>query len=183
CPEFESVYDNIWHRINGYRLQFISDFVYNTNELKKNNGFYELPLAWFSDDVTSFIAAVEKGIAYTSETLLCFRRSPESISSSGDPEKKLQAFKGFTEWLNSFLEIKPNNNNDKIVKEQIIYFYPEYKKNSLVEALTDSYKKDNLLKIFRWIMIKKQFNITNKEILLSVLKYFKHKAGRLFNRK
>src|SRR5476651_1706297 len=34
CPEFETVYDSIWHRINGFRLQFISDFVYRTSMLK-----------------------------------------------------------------------------------------------------------------------------------------------------
>lgn len=38
-PEFESVYDTIWHRMNEHRAQYISDFVYRISTLRDNGGF------------------------------------------------------------------------------------------------------------------------------------------------
>src|SRR5690606_9430091 len=61
-PAFESVYDNVWHRLRGNRIQFISDFLYRRKTLKENGGFYYLPLAWGSDDITSYINATNTGI-------------------------------------------------------------------------------------------------------------------------
>ncbi|MEJ0106415.1 MAG: glycosyltransferase [Bacteroidota bacterium] len=68
-PEYESIYDNILHRFEYGRLQFISDFVYRTLALRKNGGFYKLPLAWGSDDISAFIAIGDKGIAHNNKTL------------------------------------------------------------------------------------------------------------------
>lgn len=38
-PEWESVYDNIFQRISGNRLQFISDYLYRTDALRKMEDF------------------------------------------------------------------------------------------------------------------------------------------------
>jgi len=40
CPEFENVENFIWHRVFGYRKQYISDFVFNTK--KFSTGDYVL---------------------------------------------------------------------------------------------------------------------------------------------
>ena len=55
-PEFESVYSMMWGRWSG-RIQFIGDFLFNRKRLIKNGGFYKLPLAWSSDDISAYIAA------------------------------------------------------------------------------------------------------------------------------
>ncbi|NQU85768.1 MAG: glycosyltransferase family 2 protein [Mariniphaga sp.] len=179
CPDYESVYDNIWHRINGYRIQYISDFVYHTESLKKNNGFYDLPLAWYSDDVSSYIASKEKGIAYTAKPVFKFRYSSISISGSGNPAKKMHAFLGFEKWLIEFLKVKPSNEKDSILHQSIIDNYPTFRKRNLYFVLLNSYKTKNILKAFFWIKNKKKFSLKYSEIFLSVLKYLKQSLANL----
>src|SRR5690606_26858445 len=58
-PSYERVYDSIWHRLRQYRSNYISDYLYRTKTLKQRKGFYYLPLAWGSDDITAFIASGE----------------------------------------------------------------------------------------------------------------------------
>ena len=49
CPELESGIDFINHRLSGYRVIYLSDFVVRTNALKKIGGFVDLPDGWGSD--------------------------------------------------------------------------------------------------------------------------------------
>lgn len=127
-PEWESVYENMWHRMNNLREQFISDFVYKTAFLTENNGFYKLPLAWASDDITSFQAGKKSGIIHTQKPVFCYRESSISISNSDSAELKLQAIDGEEKWYENFIESStPNNEIDKhfyncIKKEKSRFF-------------------------------------------------------------
>ena len=89
-PEFESVYSLIWHRWRG-RSQYIGDFLYRTENLKLNGGFYKLPLAWGSDDLTAYIHARDKGIANTQNPIFKYRISSQTITNSGSITYKLKA--------------------------------------------------------------------------------------------
>ena len=60
-PIWESVYDNIYERIKLHRAQYISDYLYETQHLKSNGGFYKLPMAWGSDDISAYRAAAVAG--------------------------------------------------------------------------------------------------------------------------
>lgn len=127
-PEWESVYENIWHRMNNLREQFISDFVYKKKFLDDNNGFYKLPLAWASDDITSFQAAGKSGIIHTQKPVFCYRESDISISNSESADLKLQAIDGEEKWYKNFIESSiPINKIDTyfyncIKKEQSNFF-------------------------------------------------------------
>lgn len=127
-PEWESVYENIWHRMNSLREQFISDFVYKKEFLDENNGFYKLPLAWASDDITSFQAAGKSGIIHTQKPVFCYRESDISISNSESADLKLQAIDGEEKWYKNFIESsKPSTIMDKyfsdcIKREQSNFF-------------------------------------------------------------
>ena len=57
-PKYESVYSLIWHRWKG-RAQFIGDFLFRVQALKEKGGFYKLPLAWASDDISANIMALQ----------------------------------------------------------------------------------------------------------------------------
>ncbi len=98
-PEKESSFESIWHRISGLRTQFISDHIYRTEILKSKNGFYKLPLAWGSDDITAYIAAFPKGIAHTNKPVFNYRKSALSISSSGNYIAKMKAIDLETIWI------------------------------------------------------------------------------------
>lgn len=101
-PEYESVYSMIWHRWNG-RIQFIGDFLFRTEMLKKKGGYYKLPLAWASDDITSFILSEEKGIANTQTPVFQYRVNSKTISSIGNAENKIEALELEKEWYSNFL--------------------------------------------------------------------------------
>src|SRR5690606_13198643 len=90
-PVYEHVCDSIWHRLRQLRTQYISDFVYRTDALRQLGGFYALPLAWGSDDITAFLASREKGIAHTNTPLFHYRSNSLSITSSGNDLEKMQA--------------------------------------------------------------------------------------------
>lgn len=102
-PEWESVFDLMLNRLARNRVTFVSDFVYNTEQLRNNGGFYKLPLAWASDDITSFIVAKSNGIAHTNDCVFCYRRHSKSITSTGGVVKKLEAILLEKDWYIRFL--------------------------------------------------------------------------------
>ena len=116
-PEWESVYDLMINRLLRGRVTFISDFVYNTNLLRQNGGFFKLPLAWASDDITSYIVAKETGIAHTNACVFCYRRHSTSITSSGSVLIKLEAINMEKEWYDIFLsELLPKKETEAELK-------------------------------------------------------------------
>ncbi|MBQ8456610.1 MAG: glycosyltransferase family 2 protein [Prevotella sp.] len=81
-PEWESALSLIWHRWAEREWQFIGDFCFLTSYLKSVGGYYQLPLAWGTDDATSFLAAREYGIANTQRICFQYRVNPYTISRS-----------------------------------------------------------------------------------------------------
>lgn len=118
-PEYESVYSLIWHRMRG-RTQFIGDFLYDTKKLKANGGFYKLPLAWGSDDVTAYIAAKDRGIANVDAPIFQYRSNRQTISNTGHIEEKLIAHKQYKTWLRDFLSVTPADENDRLYRDNIL---------------------------------------------------------------
>ena len=58
-PEYEGAYALLWHRWLFRNCQFIGDFCFSTDNLRAQGGFFKLPLAWSSDDITVFRAALQ----------------------------------------------------------------------------------------------------------------------------
>lgn len=134
-PRFESVYENIWHRIKGFRLQFVSDFVYRTEALKQAGGFYKLPLAWASDDITVYRLIGTKGIAHTQSPVFCYRQNSLTISNTGNVFLKLEAVRGERLWLDDFLRTVPDNQFDGIIRANIIAYLHEYTSKKMMLTL------------------------------------------------
>lgn len=84
---FESSLAFLWERWKG-RLQFIGDCCFHVRLLRENGGFFKLPLAWFSDEISAYIASrgdgagIPDGIANTQDTGFFYRRNPDTISCS-----------------------------------------------------------------------------------------------------
>jgi glycosyltransferase involved in cell wall biosynthesis len=72
CPQLETYQDFIYHRLKGFRLQFLSDFVVKTEAIRSIGGFPTLPGGWGLDDLT-WIMLARKGVAYTSYCGLQYR--------------------------------------------------------------------------------------------------------------
>lgn len=81
-PEWESVVSLIWNRWSSRHLQFIGDFCYSVTYLKSVGGYYKLPLAWGSDDITAILASRERGIANTQVIGFQYRQNSQTITSS-----------------------------------------------------------------------------------------------------
>ena len=108
-PEWESVYSAIWHRWKG-RQQYIGDFLFETGELRKIGGFYCLPYAWGSDDITVWLMAKSNGVVNIPQIGFQYRQSPYTISTNGENIKgKMDAYKLQKEWYSKFLADKPSD--------------------------------------------------------------------------
>lgn len=112
-PELQSVYSLIWHYTFKDGVQFVGDFLYRTDTLRKKGGFYKLPLAWCSDCVTSFTAAALSGVANTSKPIFYYRQNRESITKSSNIRVKMQATKMYSDWMMDFLKKEPEDDLDK----------------------------------------------------------------------
>ncbi|WP_010664244.1 glycosyltransferase family 2 protein [Marinilabilia salmonicolor] len=174
--EFETVYDNIFHRMKSGRQQFISDFVYRTSALKNRGGFYKIPLAWGTDDITSFIAMDKKGIAHTNKPLFCYRRSPVTISSSGNSEQKLLALDLYQEWMDDYVsKTAPVDVIDTIQKANIEDYNRTYFQKRKIQTLSKTYKNKGILRMLFWFNQRKQYNLSGPLIIYSYIEYLKSK--------
>ena len=100
-PETETLEEMVLARWKG-RPQMIGDYLFRRQPLVKAGGYYDLPYAWCSDDITVFRAAREKGIANSNEPLFLFRKSRYSISGNAlNTEGKLQATLQSESWYRS----------------------------------------------------------------------------------
>jgi glycosyltransferase involved in cell wall biosynthesis len=169
-PEFESVYDNILHRITTKRLQYISDFVYRTSVLKKNGGFYNLPLAWASDDISAYIACGDKGIAHTNRAVFNYRQNNQTISSTGNYYKKIEAIAKSENWFNDLMATPPANHYDKIIFEQLKSKIPEHIKAYKIALMSSSFKKDLIKNLIYFLRKRSLYKIGFTEIIKSLIK-------------
>lgn len=101
-PEFESASDAAAGRFTG-REQFIGDFCFEAARLKSEGGFYKLPLAWGSDDISFFRAAAYAGVANTREVCFQYRETGCTLTSSANRWIKLKTYGPYSRWLDGFI--------------------------------------------------------------------------------
>lgn len=102
-PEYQTCMELIKHRWMG-DMQFIGDFCYDVNMLRKAGGYYKLPLAWGSDDITAVRASAIKGVANTQKSTFLYRSNSYTITQSKTNKIKLLAKSKEWEWYVWFLK-------------------------------------------------------------------------------
>ena len=177
-PEFETVYDCIWHRITERRSQYISDFVYKISTLREKDGFYDLPLAWGSDDISAFLACSKKGIAHTNKPVFNYRSNSLSITSSGQPLIKMESNLIYESWLKGFLVNVPSDENEKIVYNDICKNFTKYMQARKIYVMINSMSKQPFRNFMMWYTNRKVYNINILEIGFSLLNSFKRQIAR-----
>ncbi len=173
-PEFESVYSMIWHRMIG-RIQFISDFLYHTKTLKDNGGFYKLPLAWCSDDISAYIAVIQTGIANTNKPVFNYRSNSSTISSTGNINLKMRANILEREWITDFItKNNPLMEEEKWLSTMIRKKLSTHLIKKQVLTLSSYMKTNGVLSSFVWFM-KNRSNLTFSfsMFLYSCIEYIK----------
>ncbi|MGL5980056.1 MAG: glycosyltransferase family 2 protein [Phocaeicola sp.] len=159
-PEYESVYAMIYYRLRG-RVQFIGDFLFKTSTLRKNNGFYKLPLAWGSDEISSYIAAKEKGIANTCNPTFFYRVNSMTLSNSGNYFAKIEAMREEIKWFNQFLSSEcPKEEMDNFFYKKISKEMPLYLKKLIFDSITMDIKSSPVKQFKYWLLNRKKEDLT-----------------------
>lgn len=116
-PEWESVYSLIYNPRNTH----LGDWLFRTETLRKNGGFFKLPYGWQSDDISAFIAAASHGVANTKEPGFQYRGNALSISHDMKSiEDKIEAVRFSIQWRLNFVANKePDNPKDQQLIELI----------------------------------------------------------------
>lgn len=180
CPEFENLYDNVWHRIKGYRNHFITDFIFRTDVLKKNNGFYKTELAWAADDISSYIAIGNKGIAHTNKELLNYRYNDLSITYSSSVDLKVKAILKTKDWLNVFLsQSKTTSAVDQLLKGEILRELNKYSKRNIISILAyNNIEKNKMAYYYSVWKKRKSYKLNIKEIIFVYILSVKKNLAR-----
>ncbi len=173
--EYESAYSLLWHRWNGRRRQFIGDFLFDVKLLRGNGGFFILPLAWGSDEVSSIIAAIPGGIANTQSIGFCYRVNSNTISSTGDSVNKVTAIQGYEKWCDDFLKSEPLDDLDKkfwicLKKQKKNYFNRE----KAIEIAQDL-RSRSIFRILRWYKTRGLYGLDKKVLSFAVFEAIKQK--------
>lgn len=178
-PEYESVFSAIWEKLAGSRQQFIGDYLFKTSFLRGNGGFYKLPLAWGSDEVTVFKSISNKGIANSNIPIFNYRINPYSITSSGNAYVKMNAMEIYMDWLTSFVkDLEPNNITDKILKDLII---KKIKNNFIkrkIHIISVDVSSKSFIHTIKWFWKYKLYNLPFQALCYAYIESFKLKRSK-----
>ena len=169
-PSFERVCDHIWHRLHQWRSQYISDFVYRAAALRKLGGFYALPLAWGSDDITAYRACAEKGIAHTNKPVFNYRSNSLSISSSGNDLEKMRANVAYARWLRNFLENYTPHDTEEIVYKSLFEQQAMLMQQRKRYTMALSMRRYRISKFWMWCRHRKEFGLRFGDIVVAAIK-------------
>lgn len=175
-PEIESVYSMMWGRWSG-RIQFIGDFLFDRKRLLKNGGFYKLPLAWASDDITAYIAAQNTGIANMQVPGFQYRVNSLTISNNGNAKIKLMAIKQEGEWYEHFLKDNDQKLDDvnetfrKMLLERIYNILNKKRVGTIAQYLSIN----GLYKIYFYYIKRKSYKLTVPLLIYTIIETLKYK--------
>lgn len=167
-PEFETGYSLWWHRWDHRVKQYIGDFLYRRIHLVEEGGFFNLPLAWASDDITAVRAALPLGIANCQKPGFQYRVSSVTISSSSNERVKAEATDQEKQWYENALRNAVFSNDVDIVLISLLrntidsHFRWRYFQN-----MNNDIKKSPFNALF-WINHHRKYDIKIREIVLAV---------------
>lgn len=171
-PAFEYVFDSIWQRLEQLRSNYISDYVYRTESLRAQGGFYKLPLAWGSDDITAFIASRFLGIAHTNRPVFEYRSNAQSITSTGNDLVKMETNSRYADWLKEFLKNDPADETDRIARDYLLKHFDQLMNRRNAYTMLLSMKNDRWGQAVNWWKSREKFKLSSKDIAITFLKSF-----------
>ena len=171
-PEWESVYSLMYNPRNTH----LGDWLFRTETLRRNGGFYKLPYGWQSDDISAFIAAASHGVANTQEVGFQYRGNGLSISHDlSCIEDKIEAVRFAIKWRLDFVASQhPQNEDDKnhirlIKRDACASGYQDI--DDMVEF---DIRKNFWIRGWFWFVNKQKYGISLKRYLYCVLKAAKN---------
>ena len=172
-PEWESVYSLIYKP----RYTHLGDFLFKTETLRKNGGFYKLPYGWQSDDISAFIAAASHGVANTQEVGFQYRGNGLSISHDLTCiEDKIEAIRASVKWRLAFVADKrPDDAEDRQLVELIKRDARKYEHSEIDDMVEFDIRKHFLSRSWYWLWHRQRHGISFSRYLRCVLKTLKYR--------
>ena len=174
-PEWESVYSLMYNPRNTH----LGDWLFRTEVLRKNGGFYKLPYGWQSDDITAFIAAASHGVANTQEVGFQYRGNGLSISHDLTCiEDKIEAVRFAIKWrLNFIAKQHPDNEEDKGLIELIKRDAIKNGNQNIDNMIEFDIRKHSWTRGCFWLWHRQKHGISIKRYLRCILKTLKYKQS------
>lgn len=169
--EKESVWQLIYYRWAGLgRQQFIGDFCYNREALVKEGGFYNLPLAWGSDDITACIAASKNGIVNSQEICFQYRKNRHTISNSANNDIKIKALLLQRKWYEDFIARQnPTTESERTMQYLLQQLLPKhFEFHTKIIVWKDM--RANKCRLFHWLSQQENLKLSKLEILKQFVK-------------
>lgn len=157
-PEWESVYSMIWHKLEKNRKVYIGDWLFDVKQLRADGGFYKIPMAWGSDEVSSYRAAIPKGCANTQTLCFQYRENRHTLSRSNNGDLKVIGVNEKKKWIEDFLKVIPTDELDL----KYYSLLPKSVKRYFLIKTSMTIKEDMIispLRLFHWIKERKKYNL------------------------
>lgn len=172
--EFETVYSLIWNRWENRHVQYIGDFLFDTSVLRRNGGFYKLPLAWGSDDISAVIAASFNGVANTQKIAFQYRVNSQTISNGGYVNLKIATISQEKEWYVEFLAKEPNGELEKKYYRLLKSLVNPYFNKKFGEHIAGDIS-NNFFNFFYWYNRRKVYGYSINCLLYALYFSFKER--------
>lgn len=168
-PEYESVWAMIYRRWHGCH-QYIGDFLFSVDTLRAVGGFYKLPLAWGSDDISVYRVALQ-GVANTQIPVFQYRVNRFNISSTNCGKKfylaRREGVLGQHKWYRDFLKIVPKEDSlDYKYWNLLNDLFPSHCQEGVEECVMIELRADLIKSLIYWIRHQKQYSLTMKRIMV-----------------
>ena len=176
-PEWESVYSLLYNPRNTH----LGDWLFRTEALRRNGGFYKLPYGWQSDDISAFIAAASHGVANTQEVGFQYRGNGLSISHDLTCiEDKIEAVRFATQWrLNFVSEKHPDNDDDRQLIKYIKRAAIAHEHLAIDDMIEFDIRKHFWIRSWFWFCNRKKYEISLMRCLRFNLKAIKYRLRKL----
>ena len=172
--EHESLCDFMLYRFfphNG-NMQFIGDFCFRCSTLRKAGGFYKLPLAWESDDISAFMVASTNGVVHTKCPTFFYRINRQTITNTGNAEVKLEATNKAYLWYKKFLF---TYSTVDLLEQQLLLQIKQELNSFIFRKKVRIIANDiaqNKLHFFKWLLCKNKYNLSTMLLLQGIAKGF-----------
>jgi glycosyltransferase involved in cell wall biosynthesis len=177
-PAIETLCEAIWQRMDG-RQQFIGDYLFRVSTLKSERGFYKLPLAWGSDDITVFRAIKDKGIGNTNKISFFYRSNRYSITSSGYTDLKIATTFHHQSWLKDALKSVKPLDSDIVIRELALNRLENNFRKKRIHTIAEDMTSKGYYRIVKWLLRRKQINLSLKHIVYALVEAIKLRTAAI----
>ena len=155
-PIWESAYSMIYWKWQTRRQQFIGDWLFKVEFLCQHRGFYNLPYAWGSDDLSAVVAA-DKGVANTNQPGFLYRMNNQTITNNNsNTVQKIESIRQVYDFYLNFLKEKPEGKLDRLYYKLLKADYQKERSMAIAWNIT-MYTRHHPLRLFK---ILGSFNIS-----------------------